>query len=264
MSQQIEKFNIMLGAVVVQGGYLGSKSWVVKTFTHHGKLFLNLNKYDRDLARSIGCLMGKVYPFEGYNFFEHLQVLRDTITDNLIMAFMFTDDPGADAAAADPAHVVPSNGRATLFHQAAIPPLLTLTHPPFTIGEGDDARVVAAHDFTVVSSPKRGINLSIELTPENLDWLVDVAFVKWTDVPHKPDATEDIVLPTLTMENVKWGRRASKHYLTCRYRTSDGMWKRHQQLVNVVADPELMQGIVTHLENQVQKFFDANHNDPPN
>ena len=264
MTLPIEKFNVVLGAVVVQGGHLGSKAWVVKTFNHHDKLFLNLNKYDRDLARSLGCDIGKVYPFEGYNFFEHLQVLRDTITDQMIMAFMFADDPCADAAAAEPAHVVPSTGRAKLFQQAAIPPLLTLTHPPFTIGEGDGARDVAAHDFTVVSSPRRGVNLSIELTPENLDWLADISYVKWTDVPEKTDATDDVALPPLTMDNVKWSRRPGKHYLTCRYRASDGLWKRHTQLVNVVADPELMQGIVTYIENKVQKFYDENHHDPPN
>ena len=105
----------------------------------------------------------------------------------------------------------------------------------------------------------------MELTPENLDWITDVASIVWTDVPlhKKPDRIVD--LPPLLEENVQWARRSDKHYIKCWYRRDDGLWKSHQHVVNCIGhdDHDFVLSVTRFTEKEVQRFYDENHVAPP-
>ena len=248
----------MRNATVIEGGCLTGKVWYARTLevpTDEGS-FLQFNKNDRDFARAIGCNMQMRWPFEGYNFIEHLQKCRNDAIDQLLAEHKFKDDPLADQSDI----TIASAGRAALYKGAEVPFDISVTHPAFRVDFlRESYRMVPEHTFKSLSCSRKNTTMSMELTEGNLEWLLDVAAVQWPGIPIKQQVHDD--LPPLTKLNVAWIRRGSNHYITCRYGCQDGSYRSHRQAVSCIGhdDFEFVTSVVRFTESEVQDFYDA-HN----
>ena len=151
---------VVTAELVVRGGGL-SLPWVVQTKSVEDRVFITLKQTCAAFARAMG--RPAKAPWAGNVFLNQLQKLRDDCVDEAIMERLKDEDPLADSASTS----LKMRGRYQLYQEVGMPQLIELTWPSFTTNCGDR---IDEHKFLVISTPKRGMAVSMELLPENLQW----------------------------------------------------------------------------------------------
>ena len=106
-------------------------------------------------------------PLSGCEIFAHMVKCRDDKIDEISAVSMKEQDPMADVSA-EAVIELPSLGRPTAFAIAQIPALIEVHFDGFTTPDGQR---IGSHAVKVVSIPKRGIPLTIEASPANVEGL---------------------------------------------------------------------------------------------
>ena len=247
--------------IVIEGGWLQSP-WAVNAKEIDGRDFITLVMGDRCLARALGMNMSDRSPLAKCSIFAHIADIRDAKVDELLFAAKANKDPMADATSSDQAAScrMPSRGRATAFEQAAIPGTIEIKVGGFVTPEGQR---VEEHTLHVVTTPKRGASVTMEITAENFEWLLAAAQVDW-DTAVKPDKRSDELdestLPHLEQPLKYQKTQNGKLQICCNYR-KQGVWRKHQKVVNVSinSDNSSLEAIVRTCESEVMMFYSSNH-----
>jgi len=146
------------------------------------------------------------------------------------------------------------------FAAAHVPDTILLTIAAFVAPDGQR---VEEHILRVVTTPKRRVNVTMEATPENFNWLMMAAQVD-RDIGAKPEKrsfqeVDGSTLPELS-HPCKYSFRFSKVTIMCSYR-QQGVWKKHQRSlsVNAAGDNSSFEAIVRGCEAEVLAFYNSHH-----
>jgi hypothetical protein len=236
---------------VVEGGYLQTP-WVPELRGVQGMHFVVLNKGDRGLAKSMGFVMKDRAPMRSTTLLEHLCKMRDEAVDCYIMEYQATDDPHADASATE-SRKVPSRGREKAFDTAKVPEVLRITTPPFTCNDGSR---VEARELNVISTPKRGVSVSVELVESTLEWLTKAIHVTWE---CKKRAREAPDMPRIE-EPLRWRKRGNSYSIVCDYfDASERAWKSHQETIKSIVDADAFTAMMRATEAFALAFYTKHH-----
>ena len=106
--------------------------------------------------------------------------------------------------------------------------------------------------------------MTMEVTPENFEWLRMAAQVDW-DIGARPekrsiDELDATTLPELQSPLKYQKTPTGKLQIICNY-FQDGAWKKHQKVlgVNVNSDNSSLQAIVRSCESEVLAFYSSHH-----
>ena len=240
---------------VIEGGFL-KEPWAIATKKVDGVEFFVAQKEDRKFARALGLPVKERNPWQKCDLLTSFKLIRDETVDAMLIDALKAEDPLADY---DPTHVV-SKGRLKAFNEAKVLQIISITFPAFVSEKGDR---FDAHTLRVFSAPKRGIDLTVELTEENFNWMRETVANCASFRTKARKAMDDYGandLIQLTQPACKWRKRANgRHAIYCRHRNADGVWQFHHDTPPNVADPLLMSSIVKDVEQRVQKYHDDNH-----
>lgn len=258
-------FSVRLNEVVVEGGNL-REPWVVSTqkladFGDKGEMhFIQLSRGDRKLARAAGMDCTSRTPWGDNTFLAYVAHLRDEIVDSLIRQYLKIDDPMGEI---DCAEAVISQ-RAKLYAKAAVPQVVEITYPAFTMPDGTRVPPKCLHVF---STPRRGGYITMELLAENLEFIAQAA--PCCDFKPKEAATMFSAMEQedhhmiLEQANVVWRKRVigghASYLLFSRYRCSDGSWRTHTRTPLKTADEGVNAQVITHTAQEMQEFYDEHH-----
>ena len=240
---------VVTAELVVRGGGL-SLPWVVQTKSVEDRVFITLKQTCAAFARAMG--RPAKAPWAGNVFLNQLQKLRDDCVDEAIMERLKDEDPLADSASTS----LKMRGRYQLYQEVGMPQLIELTWPSFITNCGDR---IDEHKFLVISTPKRGMAVSMELLPENLQWCKLAIAQCEGEVGVKRPILDEFDLPLLQQPNCKWRRRGDRVAITCRYRTKEGTWHTHSATPTEISDYEMFCTIVRDAEAKVQAFYEQHH-----
>ena len=251
-------------ALVIEGGALKAP-WVLDCTTIAGIDFAQLLMGDRSLARAMGMNMSARSPLQACEIFSHMIKLRDAKVDSLIASSKVADDPMADVQAIA-SITLPSLGRPQAFAKADVPGFVELSFDEFVTPEGVR---IEAHVVKVVTTPKRGVALTIEAAPANFEWLRWACQVQWGS---QRASTKRQLKRTLTLDELpdlewplKYGRdSAGGVVIMCHYRGEAGRWIRHQKRLDVSfkEDDVIMERMVRQCADAVLAFHAANDVEP--
>ena len=140
--------------------------------------------------------------------------------------------------------------------------MIELELPTFVTPDGQR---VEEHTMRVVSTPKRRVNITMEITTENFEWLAKAAQLEW-DCGARPAETralpvdEDVDLPELAPPCKYRKGMNGKLKIVCYYR-QHGVWKMHQKVVNrgFLDDKTNFEANVRKCEAEVMGFYSAHH-----
>jgi hypothetical protein len=266
MSRMETPFVVTVGAVVVSGGHL-KEPWLVDAKLVDNKHFIRLSKGDRKLAKAVGFDVKQARSWwpEG-SFIQIITQLRDDAVDELIHNHFVDDDPMADSQQASPQKVnhLP---RPQLFETAKVEQVIEITYPAFTASDG--ARV-PSHMLRVISTPRKGGAVTMELTAENMQLIAmtvgpaaedDVADGDGDEPNVRTDGDEPDTHFIINEPNVRWAKRSadSAWVMSCSYRAGTGKWKTHSKVPNFEDDDELNDNIMRQTAAKVQEFYRENH-----
>ena len=178
--QTAQPFRVMRNQTVITGGWLNGP-WVVEEKEVEGKLFMVLDKQDRRLARAVGMDMSQRSPWGNNRFLAHLAHLRDARVDQLIHEARLADDPLAARDTAELEVEACKVGRMKQLKKYNIPTIVAIKYPSFITTNG--ARVEETV-VNVISTPKRGAVVTMELTDENIEWMAMAAPENTFEVPQ--------------------------------------------------------------------------------
>ena len=243
--------------LVVEGGEL-SEPWVPETAvetleTGEGPEtieFLKLCMKDRHLAHALGMNCEQVSPFQNTSLFKHLEELRDAKVDELIMEDLFSKDPMAKKRLGGSKVAVPMIGRETKFHKANIPPVIWIHVSHDDIGR----------DIRVVATAKRGVNVYIECTEDNLQWLRDAICLVWNKKKNRKTPASLADLPELE-DGLKWRQRGEVLAIAVDYYKDDKK-RTHQKVVKRHEDPHVFSELVRQASSACLEFYYKNHQEP--
>ncbi len=249
-------------SLVIEGGWLQSP-WAVNTKLIDGADFTTLSQADRCLAKALGMNMSDRSPLARCSVLPHMAKVRDAKVDEIIFAAQVDNDPMADASSSDlaAANRLPGKGRSRAFDDAQVPQTIPITMKAFVTPEGQR---VDEHTCRVVTTPKRGANVMMEVIPENFEWLVLAAHVDWDIEPKTKkrrqlqDGDEN-TLPEL-QQPLKYLKTAGGQIKICCYYRQQGVWKKHQRgLHSNVTTGTSFEAIVRSTEAEVMDFFNSHH-----
>ena len=186
---------------------------------------------------------------------------RDTMVDSIIFNAKIDKDPMADASRPAEAKPMPSRGRASAFTQADVPATILLQMAAFVTPDGER---VDGHAVRVVTTPKRRVNVTMEATANNFEWLLHAAQVEWDTGARIakrsfPDDDDD-ELPELTAPCKYLKTEGGKLKILCSYR-HQGVWKKHQRAVslNICAENSSLETMIRRCEAEVLEFYNSHH-----
>ena len=165
MSKEFVTF-VAKSMVVVSGGYLGLKGqWVpeLKMIDGYDHGFLILRKEDRGLAAAMGRNCSEIRPLHNVSVFGHIAKLRDEGVDELIRVYNASDEPMVDTGAGE----IRIKNREKEFQAANIAEVIDIKFAAITTPIGTKLEPMALH---VVSTPRRGVNPCIMISPSVLEW----------------------------------------------------------------------------------------------
>ena len=251
MSGDTAPFCLTRNVVNIRGGWLLHRDWVPAVTFVHGKEFITLHKADRKLSRAMGLDMTARDPWSSRSILNQLVSTRDDRIDELIKKKLCEQDEMSNASVA----TIPKSQRCKCYHAASIPDVITLEFPQFEMQNGQQHQSVA---IDVLSTHIKGSSVAIELTIENLNFLI-VAAHSPTLKSAKRKATDCELVP-LTQPDVKWRRRGRlAPVIMCMYRHESGSWRSHSEEPANVHDPDAMQTSVRECEFRCQQFYNKNH-----
>ena len=248
--------------LVIEGGWLQSP-WAVNSKMIDGRDFITLVLGDRCLARALGMNMSERSPLAKCSIFSYMAEARDAKVDELIFAAKVSKDPMAEASASDQAAAsrMPSRGRAVAFEEAEVPDTISIKMGAVVTPDGQR---VEEHTLRVVTTPKRGASVTMEVTAENFEWLRMAAQVDW-DIVARPekrsiDELDDTTLPERQPPLKYQKTPTGKLNIICNY-FQDGAWKKHQKVlgVNINSDNSSLEAIVRSCESDVLAFYSSHH-----
>lgn len=240
--------------LVIEGGGL-KEPWVVKAKEVNDVEFIQISTDDRKLAKAMGMNMSERNAWQGnHGVFQLLVKRRDDVVDELIGEYLRIADPLADHAV-DATRI--AKGRSKNFEDAQVPQVIALELEAFTTDDGDR---VPVHTMKVVATPKRGGFVTLELTPENLNWFYRASHSSLAK-QQKQARDADVAMPTLEQQSCGWRRNGNNVSIYRRYRTEDGLYKTHSLTPYRSDDPTLWRASVNECETKVQAFYDE-HNVP--
>ena len=243
--------------LVVEGGWLSSP-WAVDSKIVDGGEFVTLAMTDRCLAKALGMNTSERSPLANCSVFHNLASARDAQVDAIIYNAKVQNDPMADGAPAQSnAQHMPSRGRASGFADANAPATISLKMGSFVTPDGQR---VDEHTIRVVTTPKRRVNVTMEATAENFEWLMQAAQVEWDTGAKRAHIDDDVDLPELAAPCKYQKSEAGKLKIVCSYR-QQGSWKKHQKAVNVNIheDNSNLETIIRRCEGEVLGFYNLHH-----
>jgi hypothetical protein len=247
---------VITKSVTVHGGCLKAKEpWTVMVQGIGGDDFFVLDKSDRAFAKAMGMNVSIPNPFKTAFCFQELAKKRDAAVDALIMAHIHQNDPMADESIAT---LVPKN-RAKAYADANVPQTLAIVWPAFVTADGARWQ---EHSVFVVTTPRRGVKVTMHLTEPNLEWLM-AAIPSFADDGSDAKASGDPHVVDLLQPACKWRKlgAARTPVIQCTYMKADGVWKSHTITPRLYDDAELTLRSVREAENKMQAFYDAHHCD---
>jgi hypothetical protein len=162
----VARFSFRL-AIVVEADHL-KEPWVVDSNKIDGGDIVMLSQQDRKFVRAMGRDCNERCPWASNGLIPHLQTLRDDAVDRMLVKYMRSNDPLADAKAR-----LPTRGRQCIFHDASVPDIITINAPPFTTADGTR---VCEFSMRVISTPRRMSNITVFFIKFNSD---KGFFFKW-------------------------------------------------------------------------------------
>ena len=245
-ARMVARFSVRL-AIVVEADHL-KEPWVVDSNKIDGGDFVMLSQQDRKFARAMGRDCNERCPWASNGLIPHVQTLRDDAMDRMLVEYMRSNDPLADAEAR-----LPARGRHCIFHAANVPEIITINAPPFTTADGTR---IGEFSMRVISTPRRKSNITVELTLALLSWAI-VAVGQFEGNAFKRPRRERNLI-TLTQPNCQW-RQRDRPAIFCRYRTADGDWKVHMETPWKSVDESMQTSIIREVEARAQRFYEENH-----
>ena len=249
-------FTITLGAVVVEGGSL-KEPWVVAPQITGGKKFIALKKDNRKLAKALGLNVNHRSPMGNNDFFQQLAKLRDAVVDDFINKHYADDDPAADSQSQGSGALTPLHKpRQQLYFEANVPEIVEITYLE-VIGEGGVKTPKTT--LKVLSTPRRGGCVCVELTSENLEFMAN-AFHNHETEKHANDDDDDeepIDEPNVKRRYLSNGSVA----LMCNWQSSDGKWHVHSKCPPRNPDGTHNYEMFAECATIVQKNYNSHHID---
>lgn len=198
-----------------------------------GRIYFCLGRSNRALTSALH----KYYalPMEVIDYMVHK---RDEVVDKLINDGVVMADPMGEEEA--PQDIMHGPGRAQKYALANVPNIVSVEFDPFIT---DDGARIESWTMQCVSTPKRGVSLTVELTKELFVFLKHVSnSAACTTLMAEGVAAEnlrvcgkrpaaDADLPAISVEFVKYRFQNNYVRMACTYRCSQGTWKMHQQVV---------------------------------
>lgn len=206
--------------------------------------------------------MSERSPLSKCAVFSYMAEVRDAKVDEIIFTTKVDKDPMGNASSSGQAPTrMPSRGRALAFENAKVPNTISIKMAAFVTPDGQR---VEEHTLRVVTTPKRGANVTMEVTAENFEWLMLAVQVDW-EIEAKPekrpiDEVDEDTLPELQAPLKYEKAPCGKVKIFCRYR-HQGVWKKHQKAlsVNIKSDNSTLEAIVRTCEAEVLAFYNENH-----
>ena len=162
----------------------------------------------------------KTFPDE---FIKHMQKLRNSAVDQLLMQHLVSIDPMGTHADQDlPKHA----NRVELFKAAAVPKIITIKVDD--IRDENGALIAPSQAIALHSSDRKDTPVKIKLSEHILTWLQHAILRSWSDVPAVEDtklhdiihsrltqhAPSDVIICTVTATTVTLKRKRSRQQLS--------------------------------------------------
>ena len=165
-------------AIVISGGIVGRQKLslqVEKTIDNTD--FVSMSQ--RDLKYRFDLPMAAS---------TYLKNKRDAVIDDLLKTFVRRQDPLAEVDV-DP--IISDRERSSLFAEAEVPDIITVTVPETTIGE----KVLIRTMFTMLSCSKRSTHVSLVPSHEAIAWISGAGKCNWDELKdqHSEDQFADMV-----------------------------------------------------------------------
>ena len=238
-------------AIVVDGGHAGAgRPWVAEVTDIAGKQYTKITATDRAFAMSMGMSPPKRSPWEDNGFLDKMMALRDDAVDVIISRYLRTLDPMADPSD----ELLQAASRPKAFADADVPEAIDVEVPAFITDTGER---YGSKTISVVSTPKRRTSITIELTVENLAWIM-AAIPQYEGAKKK--AVDEHERIELQEHDCKWRKIGGTYKVACSWWCfTDNKRKVHSEKPAAVASQDLRTAIVRETELRVQKFHDENH-----
>ena len=118
-------------------------------------------------------------------FSKHMQKLRDTAVDEILLQHLVKTDPMGEHNAA---HGLPKvSNRLELFKAAGVPKIINIHVDE--IHDENGAIIAPRQTISVYSSDRRSIPVTIRLDEDTLTWLGHAMQQSWGDAVHEEDTT---------------------------------------------------------------------------
>ena len=248
-------------ALVIEGGGL-KQPWVLDCNVVDGIDYVNLQMTDRSLAKAMGMKMSDRSPLQGCDIFAHMIKMRDAKVDAIIGANRVADDPMADVSASSSVPVL-SAGRPQVFATAKVPASIDVSFDAFVTPEGHR---IEEHTLKIITTPKRGLPVTVEALPANFEWLRMACQVKWEEQPKKKKRVLRRTLSIDELPPLDWPLQYWKDptsgatCIICYYRGEDGKYRTHRKKLEMPGeeDGNITERLIKHCAASVLAFFESN------
>ena len=225
---------------VVEGGSL-AHPWVPSTTVVDNSQFVTLSKRDKHVMALLGLRSGCKEP----TILDYAIRLRNKLVDRKILQKSMEDaDPLAECEGY-------ASRKSRRIMVDDIDHVLELAIPQL----GD----TPAYSMKVLSSSRKQDNLSMELTTDNLNYLMTVNQSDIISEIAQPIQDKVEVEVPIEERNVKYNH--GRRFAYVRYRTADGVWKQHSKVIARIDNEEIWLMFLKAACQELQQFYDAHHYD---
>ena len=258
-------YKVSPNAIAISGGALKDKTELLQVKQIEDSYFYNLKKTDRKLAKVLGFPMtdSRTKYFGNNQFLDYLAHLRDEKVDELIKTWAIEDDPMGEHGHGNDEITGP---RCKQFAEANVPEIIEIVHPGFTTNDGTR---FPEHHMKVISTPSRNINITVEMTSQNLDFMAVAAHYcehtarKGSEGDGDDDDEDDTAInePNVHWAKVKSATGGHEWKLSCCFRLECGKWKTHYKKVHTIkgAAPGVNDQILASAAKEMQHYYNENH-----
>ena len=273
-------FSVNENVLMVEAGHL-KRPWLPNVKNYDGVPFFKIlttcigfsgamGVTDRDRLRGQPPSSMSRWRLANNTFMKYMTRLRDNAVDKMIIEYLRSEDPSADA---DVGEVLDkSANRSALYHQASIPHIVPVIYPGYV---ADDGNRVVDFEFKCFSTPSRKRIVTVALSVDSLNAMYvacnnsehrrQMMFDDGWDDNVEEEAYEDgYDLPfAITKPNVKWCRRLRNGMvewsLYTTHRDSSGRLKTNTHTVRGMVREQFER-----VEAHLQSLYDTNNVCKPN
>ena len=248
-AEQAKPFKIRFDRATIEGG--DEKERFVETNIVEGIHFITLKqqtKAMRLMAKAFGLNMARFRPWAETDVVRYLTQARNSEIDRLIKTHRMSADPMAHV---DNDADLSNRSRIAAFSGAEIANVIELVLPAFE----SDGKTVPSTTMKVVACPRRGQAIEVELSDDNMEWLLKASWHSWYGNKQKHDTDH---LPPLREDgDCYWRVRNNCHKIECKWKDSlTNRWKYASRTVQVdVENRELLEQMVVEIEKKDDNRF---------